>query len=100
MLIVNRYTNDQKELLTETEKMLEMQVAGLIPDDYRTASEALNHGKTCSRSWHRRQRVGQWYVREIDQLIAEKGAGNRAEAGRATEQNRVVLRSISPEFRL
>jgi pilus assembly protein CpaE len=75
-LIVNRYTNDQKELLTETEKMLEMQAAGRIPDDYRTASEALNHGRPVT-SMAPKTSIGQWYLREIDQLIADNGAGTR-----------------------
>ena len=81
LLIVNRYTNDQKDLLTEIEKMLEMQVAGRIPDDYRTASEALNHGKPVVTTAPKTS-IGQWYLRESSQLIAERGAGNRSEAGR------------------
>jgi pilus assembly protein CpaE len=87
LLIVNRYTNDQKELLTETEKMLEMQVAGRIPDDYRTVSEALNHGRPVTITAPKTS-VGQWYVRESSQLIAERDAGNRAEAGR--QQSKTV----------
>jgi len=78
-LIVNRYTNEQKDLLTETEKMLEMRVAGRIPDDYRTASEALNHGKPVTIVAPKTS-IAQWYARESDQLLAEKGAGNKTGA--------------------
>ena len=45
MVVVNRYTNDQKDLLNETESMLAVRMAGLIPNDYGTASEAIDHGK-------------------------------------------------------
>jgi pilus assembly protein CpaE len=75
-LIVNRYKSDHKDLLTETEKMLEMQVTGRIPDDYATASEALNHGKPVT-SMAPKTNVGQWYLRETDKLIAQHAAGNR-----------------------
>jgi pilus assembly protein CpaE len=79
VLVVNRYMNDQKELLTETERLLEMQVAGRIPDDHRTASEALNHGKPLT-IMAPKTTIGQWYLREIDHLIAGNGSGNRTEA--------------------
>jgi pilus assembly protein CpaE len=77
-LIVNRYTNDQKELLAETEKLLELRVAGLVPDDYRTASEALNQGKPFT-IMAPRTTIGQWYTREIDHLIGY-GAGKKSGA--------------------
>lgn len=77
LLIVNRYTNEQKELLTETEKMLEMRVAGRIPDDYRTASEALNHGKPVTIMAPKTS-IGQWYLRQIDQFVAAHGAGSKS----------------------
>ena len=44
-VFVNRYANDQKELLKETEDMLGVRMAGLIPNDYGTAREAIDHGK-------------------------------------------------------
>jgi pilus assembly protein CpaE len=77
-LIINRYTNEQRELLLETEKMLEMRAAGRIPCDYRTVSEALNHGRPVT-SMAPKTSVGQWYVRESDQLIAEHGTGIRTD---------------------
>jgi pilus assembly protein CpaE len=79
LIIVNRYTSDQKDLLDETQKILEMRVAGRIPDDYRTASEALNHGKPVT-IMAPKTGIGQWYAREVDQLVAENGAGNRTGA--------------------
>jgi pilus assembly protein CpaE len=78
-LIVNRYANDQRDLLNETTKMLEMQASGRIPDDYRTANEALNHGKPVT-SMAPKSTIGQWYLRETDQLVVEHGSGNRTGA--------------------
>ncbi len=56
-MVVNRYVNDQKELLKETEDMFGVRMAGLIPNDYGTASEAIDHGKPltimAARTTHR-----------------------------------------------
>src|SRR4030095_7646706 len=41
-VVVNRYTSSQKDLLSETESMLAVRMAGLIPNDYGTASEAID----------------------------------------------------------
>jgi len=96
-LIVNRYTNDQKELLTETEKLLELRVAGLIPDDYRTASEALNHGKPLT-TMAPRTTIGQWYLREIDRFLAESGADNRTGARIQSSTNTSFLGRYLPSL--
>ena len=66
----NRYTNDQKDLLSETEDMLGLRMAGLIPNDYGTASEALDHGKPLT-IMASRTTIGQWYLRGTEQLIGE-----------------------------
>jgi pilus assembly protein CpaE len=70
-VVVNRYTNDQKELLKETEDMLGVTMAGLIPNDYGTASEAIDHGKPLT-IMASRTTIGQWYLRGTDQLIGDK----------------------------
>ncbi|HSF68294.1 MAG TPA: P-loop NTPase [Nitrospiraceae bacterium] len=80
-VIVNRYTNDQKELLNQTEDLLGMRMAGLIPNDYETASEALDHGKPLT-TMASRTAIGQWYLRRANQLIGEKTVVNGMSAGK------------------
>ena len=80
LIVVNRYSNDQKELLVETENMLGVRMAGLIPNDYETASEALHHGKPLTMMAPKTA-IGQWYTRESQHLISDGAAGNKA-AGR------------------
>ena len=75
MVMVNRYTNDQKDLLVETEGMLAVRMAGLIPNDYGTASEALEHGKPLT-IMAARTSISQWYLRGSNQLISGKATVN------------------------
>lgn len=72
-VVVNRYTNDQKDLLSETEALLGVSMAGLIPNDYGIASEAIDHGKPLTMM-AARTTIGQWYLRESDRLIGSKTA--------------------------
>lgn len=74
-VVVNRYTNDQKDLLNETESMLAVRMAGLIPNDYGTASEAIDHGKPFT-IMAARTSIGQWYLRGSRQLISGKSGKN------------------------
>ena len=76
-VVVNRYTNDQKDLLNETESMLAVRMAGLIPNDYGTASEAIDHGKPFT-IMAARTSIGQWYLRGSSQLISGKSGKNGA----------------------
>ena len=75
MVMVNRYTSDQKDLLSETEGMLAVRMAGLIPNDYGTASEAIDHGKPLT-IMAARTSIGQWYLRGSNQLISGKTSVN------------------------
>jgi len=75
MVVVNRYTSDQKDLLSETEGMLAVRMAGLIPNDYGTASEAIDHGKPLT-IMAARTSIGQWYLRGSEQLISGKVRAN------------------------
>jgi pilus assembly protein CpaE len=75
MVMVNRYTSDQKELLSETEGMLAVRMAGLIPNDYGTASEAIEHGKPLT-IMAARTSISQWYLRGSNQLISGKATVN------------------------
>ena len=74
-VVVNRYTNDQKDLLNETESMLAVRMAGLIPNDYGTASEAIDHGKPFT-IMAARSSIGQWYLRGSGRLIGEQASKN------------------------
>lgn len=69
-VVVNRYINEQKEFLAETENLLEVKIAGLIPNDYGTASEAINHGQPLTLM--SKTTLGQWYLRGTAQLVGEK----------------------------
>ena len=81
VVAVNRYVNEQKELLSETEDMLGVRAAGLIPNDYETAREAIEHGKPLV-TMASRSTIGQWYLGEADRLIAEKVSVNGTAAGK------------------
>jgi pilus assembly protein CpaE len=81
LVIANRYTNEQKELFVETENMLGLRIAGRIPDDYKTASEALNQGQPLT-VLAPRTTIGQWYLRSMDQIMSDSPAGARAGAGK------------------
>lgn len=69
MVLVNRYANDQKDLLEETERLLGSRMAGLIPNDYATASEAIDHGKPLT-TMAGKTKIGQWYLVESNRLIS------------------------------
>lgn len=84
-VVVNRYTNDQKDLLNETESMLAVRMTGLIPNDYGTASEAIDHGKPFT-IMATRTSIGQWYLRGAGRLIGEQASKNATpkDAGKIT----------------
>ena len=74
-IVVNRYVNDQRDLLKETEDMLGVRITGLIPNDYGTASEAIDHGKPLTIMASRTM-IGQWYLKEASHLIGDVAAIN------------------------
>lgn len=71
-LVINRYEKDQKDLVNETERLLGIQIAGLIPNDYESASEAINQGKPLT-VMAARTPIAQWYLEEAGQLIGDHG---------------------------
>ena len=71
-LVVNRYEKDQKDLAAETERLLGIQIAGLIPNDYESASEAINQGKPLT-VMAARTPLAQWYLEGVGQLIGDHG---------------------------
>ena len=96
-LVINRYVSDQKELLSETQDMLGIRVSGLIPNDYETARESIDHGKPLAIMAPKTS-LGQWYRRGIDQLLAEKATvnGKPKEAGKKSS----LLGRYLPSFGL
>ena len=105
-VVINRYVNDQKELLGQTENMLDIRVAGLIPNDYETAREAIDHGKPLTMIASRTL-IGQWYLGGADHLIAAsehsktRGAGNLASKvasifGRCLSSLKIEARAKQP----
>lgn len=81
-VVVNRYEKDQKDLVAETEGLLGIHMAGLIPNDYESASEAINQGKPLTVIAPKTP-LAQWYLRGAGQLIgghAEDGASSSGQA--------------------
>jgi pilus assembly protein CpaE len=99
LMVVNRYMNDQKDLLNETEDLLGLRMAGLIPNDYGTASEALDHGKPLT-IMASRTTIGQWYLRGTDQLIGEKGTVNGTSSGKEQSKPASFFGRYLPSFGL
>lgn len=89
-VIVNRYANDQKDLLTETEGLLGKPMAGLIPNDYGTASEAINHGKPLTVMASRTS-IGQWYLRGTESLVGDTSLPGGAKPGKGAEKKSSFL---------
>jgi len=89
-VVVNRYVNDQKDLLGQTEGMFGMRVGGLIPNDYETAREAIDHGKPLTMIASRTL-IGQWYLGEADHLIAESQHSKGRAAGKLPNKVASIL---------
>jgi pilus assembly protein CpaE len=98
LVIVNRYTNDQKIMLSETEDMLGERMAGLIPNDYGTASEALDHGKPLT-IMASKTTIGQWYLRRTEQLIGDKVVVNGTAVGKDPSKKASFFGLSLPSFR-
>jgi hypothetical protein len=76
-----------------------VRMAGLIPNDYATASEALDHGKPLT-IMASKTTLGQWYLRGTDQLIGEKSAINGTISGKEQSKKASFLGRYLPSFRL
>ncbi|HXV68033.1 MAG TPA: AAA family ATPase [Nitrospira sp.] len=98
-VIANRYTKDQKELLGEIESMLGVRMAGLIPNDYPTASEALDHGKPLA-IMAQKTAIGQWYLQEAGRLLGDQPAVAGAISGKERGKNASFLSRYLPGFGL
>jgi len=98
-VVVNRYVNGQKELVKETEDMLSLRMAGLIPNDYGTASEAIDHGKPLTITAARTS-IGQWYLKGTDQLIADASANSTAGVEKVSSKKTSFIGRYLPSFGL
>lgn len=99
LVVVNRYAIDQKDLLSETESMLSVRMAGLIPNDYTTASEAIDHGKPLTII-AAKTTIGQWYRRGSEQLIVGKTGATGASSKPETASKASFLGRYLPSFGL
>lgn len=75
VVIVNRYKKDQQDLLRETEDMLRVRIEGLIPNDFPTASDAIDHGKPVVMQAPKTV-IGQWFTQEARWLIGDPTASD------------------------
>jgi pilus assembly protein CpaE len=98
-VVVNRYTNDQRELLRETEDMLGVRTAGQIPNDYGTASEAIDHGKPLTVMAPKTV-LAQWYARRTEDLLADKSGVNGSGAAKEEKKKLGFLGRYLPTFGL
>jgi pilus assembly protein CpaE len=69
-LVINRYEKNQKNLVAETEGLLGIHMAGLIPNDYESASEAINQGQPLTIMASKTPIV-QWYLEGTGQLVGQ-----------------------------
>lgn len=93
-LVVNRYEKDQRDLVTETETLLGIQMAGLIPNDYESASDAINHGKPLT-AVALRTPIAQWYVRGVGHLIGEQTEGGTNSSTGQAKKVSILARCFS-----
>ena len=63
MLVINRYSTRDEELLRHTEATLKHMVAGLIPNDYASTSRAINGGQPLSMLAPRAA-ITEWYLHQ------------------------------------
>ena len=63
MLVINRYSTRDEELLRHTEATLKHMVAGLIPNDYTSTNRAINGGQPLSMLAPRAA-ITEWYLHQ------------------------------------
>lgn len=96
-LVVNRYGSDQKDLLREAEGMLGVSMAGLIPNDYGTAGEALDLGKPLV-FMAPKTTIGQWYLQEAERLIGDKTAIDETSSEKEVSKKASFFGRYLPSF--
>lgn len=80
MLVVNRYSARDEELLRHTEDTLKHKIDGLIPNDYGPTSRAINEGYPLTMLAPRSP-VSQWYLQQGARfgVIHQEGRHDRQE---------------------
>jgi len=63
MLVVNRYSTRDEELLRHTEETLRLKADGLIPNDYTSTNRAINDGRPLTGVAPRAP-ITQWYLQQ------------------------------------
>lgn len=81
MLVVNRYSTRDEELLRHTEETLKHKVDGLIPNDYVSTNRAINDGQPLTVV-AARAAITQWYL----QQGAVFGGNDHGDRHEATDQ--------------
>jgi pilus assembly protein CpaE len=67
MLVINRYSTRDEELLRHTEETLKRKIDGLIPNDYASTNRAINDGQPLT-VMAPRAAITQWYLQQVGLL--------------------------------
>ena len=98
-VLVNRYEKEQKDLLREAEGMLGARIEGLIPNDFPTANEAMDHGKPVVMQAPKTA-LGQWFIQEAGRLIRDPSSVSDKGKGKSLGKSGLSLFGLSiPTFR-
>ncbi|MGH7258056.1 MAG: AAA family ATPase [Nitrospiraceae bacterium] len=74
LLVVNRHSKEDEEILRHTEESLEHKIAGLIPNGYATVNQAISNGKSL-KAVAPKAAVTQWYLQQASVLAARHNQG-------------------------
>ncbi len=75
LLMVNRYSKEDEEILRHTEESLAHKMVGLIPNDYATVNQAIIHGKSL-KAVAPKAAVTQWYLQQAADLAKRHNRGS------------------------
>jgi pilus assembly protein CpaE len=96
-LVVNRYTQQDEEILRHTEKTLEHKVTGIIPNDYETVNKAISNGKSL-KCVAPRAAVTQWYLQYATALAKQHKGGGYLSQSKPEEKKGSFLARYLPGF--
>jgi len=96
-LVVNRYTQQDEEILHHTEETLQHKVAGLIPNDYGTVSKAISNGKSL-KGMAPKATVTQWFLQHASVLAKQDKEGSHLSQGDEEEKKNSFLARYLPSF--
>jgi pilus assembly protein CpaE len=93
MIVVNRYSTRDEELLRHTEETLKHKVDGLIPNDYTSTNHASNDGRPLTMLAPRAA-ITQWYLKQG----AVFGGNNHEGQQGVTDQNNIKRGSFFTRY--